>query len=272
MNEYLIVFSQWRVIICIQCQQNVKTKNVVDHFKKTHHKLFKNQTKSIEQQFALTDVIQDFRIFEFIFALNEFISKLKIHHEIFVCVVDFACFYTTVSFFNMKSHCVIHHKKHRKRFSMKKNSSSWISMRRYQEMFTNDHDNNYFRVNFISSSINQIVDDAISMNANNEIKQLFRVVRDALNFRIFRQMKNRQKKIEFASWIEKIRWIEYLKKFDRQKLMNLMKFSIVEKKSLTIIVWEIVKKILQQFQQTMKHAKYFLCMKIVRNEFQQIKY
>ena len=205
MNEYLIVFSQWRVIICIQCQQNVKTKNVYDHFKKTHHKLFKKQTKSIEQQFVLTKIIQNFQTFEFIFVLNEFISKLNIHQEIFVCVIDFACFYTTIIKINIKTHCVIYYKKHRKRFSMKKNSSSWISMRRYQQMFTNDNDNNYFRVNFISSSINQIVDDTISINAIDEIKRLFRVVRDALNFRIFRQMKNRQKKIEFESWLKTIK-------------------------------------------------------------------
>ena len=66
-------------------------------------------------------------------------------------------------------------------------------MRQYHQMFINDNDNNYFRENFISLSINQIVDDAISINAIDKIKQLFRIVRDVLNFRIFRQIKNRQK-------------------------------------------------------------------------------
>ena len=55
--------------------------------------------------------------------------------------------------------------------------------------------------------------------------------------------------------------------------MNILKFFIVDEKSLTIIVWKIVKKMLQQFQQTIKlRARYFLCMKIIRNEIQQIKY
>ena len=65
-------------------------------------------------------------------------------------------------------------------------------------MFSFDHDSNYFRINFISSTMNETNDDAISVNVTNEIKQLFRVVRDALNFRIFQRVKNRQEEIEFA--------------------------------------------------------------------------
>ena len=272
MKQHLIVFSQWRVIICIQCQHEIKSKHVIDHFTKYQHKLLKNQIELIHQELAQTNVIQNSQRFESIFDLNEFIFELKMQNKIFVCVVDFVCIYTTTKIANMRSHCSIHHLDHKRRFSIEKIFSSWIFVSRCQQMFSFDHDSNYFRMNFISSTMNETNDDVISVNAIDEVEQLFRVARDALNFRILQRVKNRQKEIEFASWMKKMNWFKYLNEFNRQQLMNLMKFFIVDEKSLTIIVWKIVNKMLQQFRQTIKSAKYFLCMKIVRNEIQQIKY
>ena len=77
MKQHLIVFSQWRVIICIQCQHEIKSKHVIDHFTKYQHKLLKNQIELIHQELAQTNVIQDSQRFEFIFDLNEFIFELK---------------------------------------------------------------------------------------------------------------------------------------------------------------------------------------------------
>ena len=133
-------------------------------------------------------------------------------------------------------------------------------------MFLFDYDNNYFRINFIFLTMNETNDNAIFMNVIDKIKQLLCVVCDVLNFRTFQRMKNRQKKSNLYHEWKKLNWFKHLNKFNRQKLMNLMKFFIVNDKSLTIIVWKIVNKMLQQFQQTIKRAKYFLCMKIVRNE------
>ena len=272
MNQHLIVFSKWRVIICIQCQHAIKSKHVINHFIKNQHKLFKSQVELIQQELAKTNVIQNSQTFEFIFDLNEFIFDLKIYNNVFICVVDSVCIYTTFSFNSMKQHCFNQHFDIRKRFSIEKNSTSWISMSRCQQFFSFDHDSNYFRMNFISTTMNKTNDDAISVNSIAKIKQRIRVVFDALSLRIIQRVKNRQKRIEFESWLKKMRWLKYLKEFNRQKLMNLVKSFIVDKKSLTIIVWKIVNKMLQQSQQTIKSARYFLCMKIVRNEIQQIKY
>ena len=172
MDDYLILSSQWRVAICIQCQQGVKAENVVGHFKGAHHRLSKKQAESIEQQLALTDVIQDSRTFEPISALDEPIPGLRIHQGAFVCVADPACSYTAVCKASMKTHCAIHHKGHRKRSSVEDDSSSWVPVRRYQQMFPTGHGSNYFRVVPISSPINQTAGDAAPVNADDEVKHM----------------------------------------------------------------------------------------------------
>ena len=72
-------------------------------------------------------------------------------------------------------------------------------MSRCQQFFSFDHDNNYFRMNFISTTINKTNDDAISVNFIAKIKQRIRVALDALSLRIVQRVKNRQEKIEFES-------------------------------------------------------------------------
>ena len=135
-----------------------------------------------------------FQTFEFIFDLNEFIFELKMQNKIFICVIDFDYIYTITKFVNMKSHCSIYHFDHKKRFSIKKILSSWIFVSRCQQMFLFDHDNNYFRLNFILSTINETNDDMMFVNVIDKIKQLFHVIRDVLNFRVFYRIKIVKKK------------------------------------------------------------------------------
>ena len=64
--------------------------------------------------------------------------------------------------------------------------------------------------------------------------------------------------------------------FDKIKSTNIVKFDQnirCKKKSLIIIVWNVINNMLFYCQQTIKkYTRYFLRMKIVRNEIKQIKY
>ena len=69
-----------------------------------------------------------------------------------------------------------------------------------QQMFSSQHDNNYFRV----KSLKTIVDDNIFIDVIIEIKQQIRNAQRALKQRIMQELKNRQKEIEFVSFLKKM--------------------------------------------------------------------
>ena len=75
-------------------------------------------------------------------------------------------------------------------------------MHKCQQMFSSKHDNNYFRVNFLSFFTKKKDFDTFSLQSLNviaKIKQQTRIVYKILNDRTFREIENRQTRIEFES-------------------------------------------------------------------------
>ena len=112
-----------------------------------------------------------------------------------------------------------------------------------------------------------------SLNVIAKIKQQIRIVYKIFNDRSFREIEDRQTKIEFESWLKKMKWFTYLKKLNRSFLLNLIKTFIIDEKSMIFIVWNAMHDLLQHFQRTIqKTTRHYVRMTIVRNEIEKIVY
>ena len=243
MNQYFIVCFQWRVFFCTQCQHVVKLFNVNDHLQR-QHQLFKFQIDVIKNQMFRHFIFFDASSLNFIFDLNQFISKLKIHNNEFICAMNFECNYVTLFINNMKTHCFQQHRDIRTRNSIEQYQKRWLMFSRCQQMYFNDRVNNYFRINFLQSIRNLVEFATFSMNAMIEIKQQTRVANRALNDRIHQQLKNHEKNIEMQSWLQRMNWFDYLQNLNSNKTMKLIKYFDVDDDSLIVMIWNVMQTML----------------------------
>ena len=133
----------------------VGPENATGHLTGPHHRLAKAQADIIKRELAQSPMIRNLAAFEPITGLDELIPELNIYHNAFVCAIEPACTYTALSVNSMKQHCSIKHPGFRKRSSIERSDTSWIYVRRCQQMFPSGHGSNLFRVDPIPSIIDE---------------------------------------------------------------------------------------------------------------------
>lgn len=153
MDQFFHVSSQWRVIICKQCRHAVWPHSVVGHLKSVQHRLSTKEVLRIKQEVQEAAIIQNPAEFETIQHLDEPIPELKIYYDAWSCTVGATSHFTALTTSSMKKHCAQQHRGVRSRSTYKKpdvHHNPWVKVH-CQQMFTNSHGSNYFRVGSMGS-------------------------------------------------------------------------------------------------------------------------
>ncbi|KAL8626052.1 hypothetical protein Q9189_008267 [Teloschistes chrysophthalmus] len=248
MDQSFYVSSQWRVVICKQCQHAVWPSSVAGHLKGIHHRVSGKEASRVKQEVQESPVIQDPTDFDPIDHVDKPIPELKVYYDGWTCTTESTCNFTALATSSLKKYCTQQHAGSRPRTQYRRAgnpSNPWVRVT-CQQMFTNSHAKAKLRVRA----------------AQQEMRQ-----------RTTQGIQDRQEGTEYVPWLETMGWPTYLEGLDHQGLMDLVETPDAEDEALVSIVWDAMDSMLRHSQQTVKkHAGYYLCMEVVRSEAKQTKY
>ena len=269
MNQYFHISFQWQIAICKQCQHAVWFQHVANHLRK-QHQLSRKEVAKIKCEIQTKAIIQNSAQFEQIQQIEKSISELKMYYDEWTCTAESFCYYIVLKINTIKNHCAKQHSERRSRSTYKTRNTqnkTWASIR-CQQMFNQWHVSNFFRIESIRTTAKNIQSNDVIAKAKRQIRE----IQQAMTQKSIQEIQDRQEDIEFSSWLNIMKWRSYLKILNRQALMNLVKIFDANQESLIFIVWNVMNSMLRHSQQTIKkQTKYYLRMKMMRNETQQIK-